>query len=175
MNEALNQPFTNNPSLIPLYPSGPVDVVTLPFLPQDEMVMLPDGSVLMGTGGDGRFDVISMDGSLLTDVPFGVGDPVRESTKDVKDRITDGIYLMNPEETGATVNYVVDNFDFSMKSGFSQHLVNDRTWKIRFDRGDGSDQITKTLTDGTWMFVNSDDGWNVEKVTFRLTVDNSKK
>ncbi len=172
-NEILSKPWPDNGS-IPLFPSGPTGVVLFPGLPADDMVMLPDGNILSGTGGNGDIRVSTVEGSDLVDVPVGVGDPVSDVDVDVTKLVKSGTLLMNPKSTGATIHYILAKRNYSMAPGSTQTLDEGYEWVIRFDRGGDRGETTQTLSSGTYAFVVTDQGWELTRKTFGVTIDNGK-
>jgi hypothetical protein len=153
-------------------PTGQIDVVFMPAWPADEVVILADGSIMAGTGGQGSVQTASTDAQVLLEVPVGVGEPEPNSSGDVAKRVRDGVLLMNPESTGATIEYVVSNNNYSMQPGFTQRLAEGRTWVVTFDRGEGFGQASYSLTEGTYAFGPSDRGWELYAQKFSVTIDN---
>jgi len=172
-NEILTKPWPDNGN-IPLFPSGPTGVVLFPGLPADDMVMLPDGNILTGTGGKGDIRVSTVEGSDLVDVPVGVGDPVSDVEVDVTKLVKSGTLLMNPKATGAMIHYILAKRNYSMDPGSTQTLDEGYQWVIRFDRGDDRGETTQTLSQGTYAFVVTDQGWELTRKTFGVTIDNGK-
>lgn len=173
-NKMLSQSLPLDPSAIPSFPTGPTKIVMMPGLPEDDMVMLPCGGIMMGTGGSGCICVSTVDGAELLDFPLGVGEPVADSDDNVAKRVKDGTLLLNPSENDATVNYVIANKNYSMDAGNSQRLSAGRKWVIRFDRGQDFGEARYTLADGTYVFVSSDRGWELRTQKFSVTIDNSE-
>lgn len=150
---------------------GPTDVIFFPGLPQDDMIVLPDGTVVVGTGGQGPINMVSMPAQDVFGVPVGVGDPVPDASGDVAKRVKDGVLLMNPAENGQAIEYVVANKNFSMGSGYTQVLPATQAWVIEFDRG-GTGTAKYTLKEGAYAFGSSDKGWELFKQTFTVTIEN---
>ena len=150
---------------------GPTNVIFFPGLPQDDMVVLPDGTVVVGTGGQGPINMVSMPSQDVFGVPVGVGDPVPDASGDVAKRVKDGVLLMNPAENGQAIEYVSANKNYSMGSGYTQVLPATQAWVIEFDRG-GTGTAKYTLKEGAYAFGSSDKGWELFKQTFTVTVEN---
>jgi hypothetical protein len=154
-------------------PIGDTNVVTMPGMSPDDMVMLDDGSVVMGAGEGGQLEMTTVDAAELLDVPVGVGEPVPDSEASATQRVKSGTLLMNPETNGASVEYVIANRNYSMKPKFTQHLAPGRTWIIQFDRGENFGTAKYTLTAGTYLFGPSERGWDLHRRQFKVTIDNS--
>lgn len=172
-NAALSTPFPPG-GFDPTFPSGNADVVLMPSMPEDEMCMLPGGAVMMGTGGEGAISVESANMAELLGLPVGVGEPVPESDEEVAKRIKSGVLLLNPEENGVPIEYVVANQNYSMQPGYSQVLPDGQTWVISFDRGAGQGEAKYSLASGAFAFGSSDQGWELFSRKFKVTLDNSQ-
>jgi len=145
----------------------------MPFWPDDEMAMLPDGSLMVGADGAGQIGVTTLDAQDVLGFPVGVGDPVPESAADVAKRPKSGVYLINPESTAAPINYVIANTNYEMQSGFSQALPEGQTWEISFDRGQDQGSARYTLSSGTYVFgAGKNGGWDLFLQTFTVVIDN---
>lgn len=73
------------------------------------------------------------------------------------------ITILNPANTGRPVNYTLGAGQFSIES--AQSLVhNDGTQVIVFDRGGDFGTATYTLEPGTYRFVLTDAGWDLNTV-----------
>jgi hypothetical protein len=155
----------------PTLPGGNVVVISVPTLPQDDMVMLPDGTILIGTGGQGLVNVASLNASDVLGVSIGAGEPIPDSESDVTKRVKEGTLLLNPQENDATIEYVISGANYSMKAGYTHALPAGTKWIIRFDRGNGS-EASYTLADGTYAFGSSEKGWELYPQKFSVTIDN---
>ncbi|REK18413.1 MAG: hypothetical protein DWQ37_04055 [Planctomycetota bacterium] len=169
-NELYQQNAYPDDGLAAGLPSGPV--LMMPALPEDEMLLMPGGGVIMGTGGEGQLEIAAEDASEILDISIGVGDPEPDSDANVAKRAKSGTYIMNPKDSPAEVSYVVSNHNYTIKPGYTQLLDSGETWVIRFDKGEGQGEAKYTLSDGTYVFGTSDDTWNLFKTSFSVTVDN---
>lgn len=170
-NEYVKQLAVGNNDLPIGQPNG--QVLILPALPDGEMMMLPDGGLLVGTGGEGEIGLADEDARDLLDINLGVGEPEPDSEANVAKRVKSGTYLMNKQENGATIKYVIANTNFSMEAGQTQVLQAGRTWVIKFDRGEGNGEAQYTLNDGTYLFGTANGGWELFKQAFSVTIDNA--
>jgi hypothetical protein len=153
-------------------PDGSGDVFSDPSLPEGDMVFADNGSIVVGTGGEGEISMVSMPVADLLGISVGVGEPVPEAPGDVTKRVKDGVLIMNPVENGTALEYVVANTNYKMEPSFTQHLPAGRTWVIEFDRGEGKGTAKYTLSDGTYAFGSSDNGWELFKWTLSVVLDN---
>lgn len=152
------------------FPTG--DVLMMPGLPQDEMMLLPGGDMLVGTGGAGEFGYAEQDARELLDINLGVGEPEPDSDANLAKRVKSGTFLMNPSETGAAINYIVADNSYAMQPGFTQVLPEGQTWVVRFDRGAGKGEAKYTLSEGSYAFGESGGGWELFRQSFSVSIDN---
>ena len=71
------------------------------------------------------------------------------------------IKIVNPEKIGVTLNYSLNGVNYSIPPGYSQDLVQDRTWTIRFSRGPSLGQAEYGLEPGLYKFARTDHGWEL--------------
>jgi hypothetical protein len=83
------------------------------------------------------------------------------------------IILLNPQESGNTVAYQLDNQPFEMPCGYEQDLSSRASWLIEFDRGGGFGLARYTLTEGSFEFTLGPKGWDLVSTTFQVVLDNS--
>ncbi len=158
----------------PPIPMGPGQILMVPGLQLGELVLLPDGTLMAGTGGTGNICVITGDVGDLIGIPIGSGEPAPEMASTSTGIVNSGVLLINPEDSGGNVHYVLNNkWDYSMKPASSQRLSTGKTWEIRFDRGDGDRTVRYTLKPGSYCFTSDEDGWDLKHRTFSVVVDNS--
>ncbi|MCC7420827.1 MAG: hypothetical protein IT428_11120 [Planctomycetaceae bacterium] len=75
------------------------------------------------------------------------------------------IRIQLPTDSVMPVNYLLNEWDYSMTPGQAQSLVEDREWVIRFDRGRGFGTTEYALAPGTYRFVREEDsGWQLYQV-----------
>lgn len=159
---------------IPVLPLDVTPVLLVPGWPPDELVMMSNGLLAVGTGGTGSVSVVPANPSELMGIPVGSGEPLPGSTDTLTKLISSGTVLLNPAQNGAEVNYVLSSrWDYGLKPG-GQHCLPERTgWSIRFDRGVGNREAKYSLKNGSYEFVAGDSGWDLRPITFKLTLDNS--
>lgn len=169
-NAALQQ--IGNAGLVGVLPVGTTSMVMMPVLGPNEVLISPNGNmIIMGTGGAGAISTTTVDAADALGLPLGVGDPEPDSKSDYTKQVNSGVLLMNP--TDNEVNYVLANHNYSMKPGYTQKLGADRSWVIRFNRGEGLGEAEYTLSEGTYNFGYGDKGWELYQKTFSVTVDNT--
>ena len=169
-NELMKQQVFPDGGLLGGFPTG--QVMTMPALPEDEMLLLPGGCMMVGTGGEGTMGIADYDARELLDINLGVGEPEPDSDCNVAKRVKSGVYLINPSDNAATINYVTANTNYSMQPGFTQMLPEGRNWEIQFNRGEGKGDADYALSDGTYTFGTADGGWELFKQSCSITIDN---
>jgi hypothetical protein len=166
----------------PGIPRGEVSLIRCPCLPQGQHYWLPSGDLAYGVGGQttggtsgaaSQLSVEKGDAAKLLNLPLGVGAPLPESSADISKRVTGGVLLMNPIETGATIQYAISNQTFSMTPNFRQALPDSRAWDVRFERGQSFGSAHYTLSKGTYVFGSAGRGWDLYSQKFEVTIDNS--
>jgi len=158
----------------PFLPSGMTQVVFVPVLGADDVLVAPGGgAIIMGTGGEGSLDTLSVNAADALGIPIGIGEPEPDTTSKASERVKDGVVLSNPKKNDVDINYVVANHNYTIKPGYSQTLPGGKSWEIRFSRGDGLAEAKYTLKDGTYFFGSGSDGWELYRQSFSVTVDNT--
>jgi hypothetical protein len=155
----------------PGLPSGTIRVVTCPPLGAGQMLLLPGGDLLAGTGGMGDFGVERFDAAGLLGVPLGIGEPVPERSPHLPRAVDSGILIDNPSENGGPVNFVAANQSYRLRAGDRQHLTEGEV-VIQFARDQRNEQVRYTLTGGTYAFRAREEGWDLVRQPFRVTIDN---
>lgn len=75
------------------------------------------------------------------------------------------IRILLPKNSIMPVNYVLNDWDYSMRPGQVQNIVEDRDWIIRFDRGREFGTTEYALAPGTYQFVREEEsGWQLYQV-----------
>jgi hypothetical protein len=103
-------------------------------------------------------------------LPLPNVDPISDAPAEADYR--DRIILQNPDENGGPVNYVLGETPFAMDAGMRQdvRLV---TTEIRFARGPGLGEARYSLRSGTYRFVVTEKGWDLNRISFRAKLDNT--
>ncbi|MCC9607151.1 hypothetical protein LOC68_14275 [Blastopirellula sp. JC732] len=150
---------------------GTVTVIHNPNLPQGTVINLGNGSVMVGTGGQGDLNVGTSSLAEAMGLPVAYSEPVPESDATIP---TSGVVLRNGADNEAEISYVInDKYEYTMKAGHIQSLGEGK-WVVRFDRGDTYGEAKYTLTDGTYEFTPSDSGWALFTKKYDVTIDNSE-
>jgi hypothetical protein len=72
------------------------------------------------------------------------------------------IRIANPQETGVTLNYAINEDPYEINAGQVQELTADQTWVITFDRSGDFGEARYTLEPGRYTFAMTDDhGWEL--------------
>jgi hypothetical protein len=72
------------------------------------------------------------------------------------------LVLTNPLENAGPIHYLLDDRVCTLEAGESQVLRAGRPRRVRFDRGDGLQAASRTLTEGQFQFiVTSGQGWQL--------------
>lgn len=71
------------------------------------------------------------------------------------------IKIVNPANSGNVINYSLNGFQYAIRPGESQSLVNDRAWVIQFDRGGEFGSARYSLNPGSYEFTPSVNGWEI--------------
>jgi len=154
----------------PIPQGNQVPMALVPGLPRGTIIVLGNGTVIIGVGNlrqvvtVGRGNVAQACGMTVA-----VGPPLPET--DAKP-VTSGAVLINAEDVA--VNYNVNNNAYSMESEYRQPLPAGRNWTVAFDRGGSFGRARYGISEGTYKFTLTDEGWNLFKHTFDLTIDNSE-
>jgi hypothetical protein len=69
------------------------------------------------------------------------------------------VLLVNPEETGGPVHFVVEGVIHTLQPGEQHLLGSGGTWKVEFDRGNNFGDALHVVDFGTWRFQVGDQGW----------------
>lgn len=70
------------------------------------------------------------------------------------------IRITHPSGSTAPINYSLNGFQYTIRPGESQTLVNDRLWTIQFDRGGEFGRARYSLSPGQFEFTVSAAGWD---------------
>jgi hypothetical protein len=152
-------------------PAGKVPLIFDPELAVGRVIVLGNGSVLIGNQGRGPLEIRQGVATEALDLPVvsGTSLPEAEGAEMVA-----GILLVNPRVSRGTVNYVLNGNRYTMEPGFAQRLPEGANWTIEYDRGGGHGMASYTVTPGTYFFKQTDDGWQLYHERFDVVIDNSQ-
>lgn len=71
------------------------------------------------------------------------------------------IRITNPASSTAPINYSLNGYNYVIRPGESQTLVNDRAWTIQFDRGGEFGRARYSLNPGLYEFTVAANGWDI--------------
>ncbi|HUG66320.1 MAG TPA: hypothetical protein VMM76_01135 [Pirellulaceae bacterium] len=147
-------------------PTGVVNIVYHPKLPDGATVVVNSKLVMIGTGGRGAFRMETgyVAEALGQHIETAAPVPAREA-----ELVRSGILLLNP--TGATINFLVDNRELSLAAGFQQTLNTDRSVTVSFDTGTRR-TARYTLSPGTYRFKIADGALDLMRGEFQVSIDN---
>lgn len=87
----------------------------------------------------------------------------------------DPILISMPAEQPGMCSYILTSGDsswnYTIAPGKKQSFVEDRSWKITFDRGNGYGEQSYRLAPGQYLFRQSDRGWELYHTPLAPTVD----
>jgi hypothetical protein len=153
-------------------PFGPdIPLVLMPGLPEDILIPLADGPVIIGMGAPGE-EIL-----LGTGNPFEVaGLPIpgegAEPAAEVAGPFAAGQIIVANADV-LTINYNLNDQPQILNPEFEQTLPGTTTWTIEFDRGNGFGTARYTLSEGYYYFKSTERGWELYKKTFRVQLDNA--
>ncbi len=97
-----------------------------------------------------------------------------EAPAQVPQQTTSGILIRNLADNQSDVRFLIGSrLVSSLTPGTSQRLMEPWHHSIRFDRGNGNGEAAYRLEDGTYAFVATNNGWELYRQSFTLTIDNS--
>ncbi len=78
-------------------------------------------------------------------------------------KVSDGdvTVLVPSDDPEAAVDYTLNGYPYSMRTGQAQTFPNDRLWTIEFNRGGNFGQARYSLSPGTFKFKQTDKGWEL--------------
>jgi hypothetical protein len=147
-------------------PTGRLNIVYHPKLPDRQVVVVNAQTVMVGTGGRGSF---RMEHGYVAEAlghRIGRGTPLAENRSDL---VRSGVVIVNP--TQAKVRFVFGSHDFTLEPGYQQAFPG--KGEISFDRGAGKKTARYTLEPGTYEFAVGTDGWDVLSKNYEVTVSNA--
>ncbi len=154
----------------PIPQGNQVPIVLVPNLPRGTIIVLGNGGVIVGVGNLRQFVAVGRGNvAQCAGMTVAIGAPLPET--DSKPT-TSGALLINAEQTA--VNYNVNSNAYSMEPEYRQPLPGGRKWVVAFDRGGEFGEARYGISKGTYKFTLTDEGWNLFKHTFDVTIDNSE-
>jgi hypothetical protein len=149
-------------------PPGDATVVYHPSLPEGDLVMLDDETVMVGTGGIGKMHMTSASVAQAQGYVVGRGAPLKIDDSPL---VRSGVLIVN--RSNGTVNFQVGGSKFSLAGGASRRFSVEDKVRVAFDQGSGRKLKEYNLTPGTCYFDYVDGGWALFKSPkFEVTIDN---
>ncbi len=71
------------------------------------------------------------------------------------------IVILAPASNDRSIEYTLNDNNYSMRPGQSQTFRHDRHWVVQFDSGTGRGPMQYTLKAGTYKFKQTSDGWQL--------------
>jgi len=110
-------------------------------------------------GGDAEPVIVADSGDSVV---ASTGEPMPADPAPVSDATQEvGLVLLNAKDSPGTVNYTLDTAAYAVDAGGSQGYTGSGPWLIEFDRGMGGVQARYSLTEGTYTFAMTDQGWDL--------------
>ena len=150
-------------------PTGKVSLIFDPTVPVGKVVVLSKAAVLIGNEGKGAITIRQGIAAEHLGLPSVHGQPLRDLQGD---EMTGGILLVNPANSGAPITYNAEGYEYTMKPGMTQELPG-QSWRVDYDRGGGFGPDSYRLDPGTYHFTATDEGWQIYKQRYDVTLDNT--
>lgn len=157
----------NGSTTLPL--DSDLQLISLPGLPQGQLISLGNGSAIVGGGANGILTVSTGNPLGSFGVAVAPGTPVPSGSGSAT---TSGTLLSNPAGTDSSISYLLNGSNFTMQAGYQQPLAAGTTWSISFDQGNGRGTHTQTLGNGTYEFAVENDIWVLQKKQMQIEIDN---
>jgi hypothetical protein len=120
---------------------------------------------------DGSYAISPVPGSGSIPVNSVIGTAPAPAPTD--SAVSSRIVLINPGDTGAPVGYRLGNANQVLQSGEQQDSTFAGRTVVVFDRGAGNGRASYSLSEGTYRWKVTSGGWDLFRVTFRISLDNS--
>ncbi len=147
-------------------PTGPVNLVYHPKLPDRQVVVVNAQTVMVGTGGRGSFRMQQGYVAEALGLRIGRGTPLAENRSEL---VRTGVVVVNP--TGTKVRFAFGGHEVTLEPGYQQAFPG--KGEISFDRGDGKQTARYSLERGTYEFVVGGDGWDLQSRSYQVTISNA--
>jgi hypothetical protein len=155
-------------------PTGMIWIVFDPTLPVGTGLLVTDNVMICGSGGRGQLWIAQAPAASALGLPVGVGDPIPDVTAEEEASPDNLILITNKKDAATPVHYVLnDGQAYTLEAGYQQKLDADQQWVIEFDRGNRRGTARYSLSRGTYEFRVADGKWELFKLNFDVTLDNS--
>jgi hypothetical protein len=169
ISQAVARAVPGKASLAVAIPTGQIDIAYHPGLPDGSIVVLDAETVLVGTGGVGKFGMQRSNVAAALGYPLSQGEVLPD---DASKLVRSGVLIENP--TSDTVNYLINNSQFAMQPGYRQTIPAGASSIVKFDRGNGGKAANYKLASGPYQFVIQNKAWDMQQAKFAVTIDNSQ-
>jgi hypothetical protein len=152
-------------------PKGRVKIIKNPNLSVGTAVVLNNATVMVGDRGQGGVEVTRGNAAEALGLPLVNDDPLPDAEGAP---LRSGTFVINPRKHGETVRYLLNGEEYIMRPGTSQRLPSGQRWWIEYDRGAGAGAAEYSLADGTYVWTPTEQGWQLYKQRYDLTIDNTR-
>lgn len=152
---------------------GDVTMIMDPTLQVGTAIVLNDQSMLVGNEGNRVLTITKGNAAEALGLPIVTGTPLPAAEGE---EILDGALIINPASTKGTLNYSINGNQYTAEPGTKQRLKplpNNKAWTIEFDRGQSFGPVSYSLAPGSYHFRPTDRGWQLFRLKFEVTLDNS--
>jgi hypothetical protein len=151
-------------------PPGNVTLIYDPSLAQGKAIVLGPTAVMIGSQGHGTLVIKTGSAAEALGLHAVTVHPVDDAEGQ---EVADGVLLVNPKDSKATIQYNVNGNHYVMEPGMAQRLPGAGPWVVDYDRGAGLGANTYSVADGTYYFTPTDKGWQLYKQRFDVVIDNN--
>jgi hypothetical protein len=168
-------PWIPGPGGVGMNLSGaPLLIVNNPDLAAGITTQIGPDVVTIGTGGQGGFTVQVGSPTDLGYPPIISNfAPLPEAGAAAVGQYSGQAIVINPETTGVTLPFLVDQTEFSLPAGQALPLSGQPSWVIKFNRGPSLGDTSYTLAPGHYDFTANAEGWDLVQKTYKVVLDNS--
>jgi hypothetical protein len=170
---AAAQKPSDKPGSLVSAPQGEVPIVYYPPLaPAGKVFLLGDEVLAVGTASKGPLVLGNADAKEVLETAKANGNPVENiDLERAQVAPHSGTLVLNPLDSGTALSYTINDYAYTLEPGQSQVLPTGNTWVIAFDKGTGKD-AKYTLSEGTYAFKETNDGWDLALKKFSVTLEN---
>jgi len=156
------------------WPAGLVPVVYDPLVPAGQKYLINDYALLVGIAGQGSLHCDMSTAARVIGLPIAEGEPVPEY-RETSLPLT-GTILVNPADNRLPVSFLANSVTRRIQAGETQSIAppGTATTTVEFDRGGGNGQARYNLGAGVFIFNPTARGWDLFKLPYQITIDNSE-
>lgn len=154
-------------------PRGVVWVVFDPTLAPGTALLVTEHVIVCG-GGSGELYIVESSVAAALGLPVGTRPPEPDIGPEEAEVLRHSVILRNREDTPTGVNYVLNRrHPHTLPPGHEQKLPAEEKWIVEFDRGGGQGTARYSLAPGCYEFRIMDNRWDLVRLKFKVTIDNS--